>query len=129
MAKSKIEDGKIILPDEVIKNSNFKDGREVNIEVVEPDELEITLSEVEEKRAFERRKVQSRETLEEFLKKVGFSPSKDNPDVWVRLEQRKTATGKYIGTVYEERVNIPTLLEDDNSLRTFVRRHSKALEK
>jgi antitoxin component of MazEF toxin-antitoxin module len=127
MAKSKIEDGKIILPDEVIKNSNFKDGREVNIEIVEPDELEITLSEVEEKRAFERRKVQSRDTLEEFLKKVGFSPSKDDPDTWVRLEQRKTATGKLIGTVYEERVNIPTLLEDERALTGFVRRYSKKI--
>jgi hypothetical protein len=27
MAKSKIEDGKIILPDEVIKNSNFKTSK------------------------------------------------------------------------------------------------------
>jgi hypothetical protein len=61
------------------------------------------------------------------MKDVGFKPT-DNPDIWSREERRTTAQKELIGTVYEIRINIPDLLQDDKKLRGFVKRYKKYLE-
>ena len=127
IAKGKIENGKIEIPASLLEKTLLREGSEVEIEVIDKDTIEINLAREDEGKIIDRRKIRSREALENFMKDVGFKPT-DNPDIWSREERRTTAQKELIGTVYEIRINIPDLLQDDKKLRGFVRRYKKYLE-
>src|SRR5579883_1773408 len=124
--KATIQQGKLVLPAEVLSQTNFTEGRDVEITIASADRLDIvTSSSASASRAIVRAKVQSRDNVEEFLKKKGFGPSKDDPNVWLRAMQRQTSTATHLGTVYEERIDLEALMADADALSRFVRRYSK----
>ena len=127
VARGKIVDGKIEIPSSILEKTLLREGSEVEIEVIDKDTIQIELAREDEEKVIERRKLRSREALENFMKDVGFKPT-DNPDIWSREERRTTAQKELIGTVYEIRINIPDLLQDDKKLRGFVKRYKKYLE-
>jgi antitoxin component of MazEF toxin-antitoxin module len=127
VARGKIIDGKIEIPSSILEKTLLREGSEVEIEVIDKDTIQIDLAREDEEKVIERRKLRSREALENFMKDVGFKPT-DNPDIWSREERRTTAQKELIGTVYEIRINIPDLLQDDKKLRGFVKRYKKYLE-
>jgi antitoxin component of MazEF toxin-antitoxin module len=127
VARGKIVDGKIEIPSSILEKTLLREGSEVEIEVIDKDTIQIDLAREDEEKVIERRKLRSREALENFMKDVGFKPT-DNPDIWSREERRTTAQKELIGTVYEIRINIPDLLQDDKKLRGFVKRYKKYLE-
>ena len=112
----------ITLPDEMLKETNLKDGDTIEISLLSPNRFSLTRA-AAHSGLFKPGTQVTRQGVETYLAAHGFHPSTENADIWEVAVKRTTKQGKALGKVYSASVNVPDLVAEPQKLVVFVRLH------
>ena len=114
--------GSLALPEAMLKDTNLKEGDEIESSVVSPNRY-LLVRAASHRGAIRGGTQVTRKSVETYLSAHGFHASTSDPDVWEAPIKRTTKQGKAVGKVYSVAVSVPELIDDPDKFAAFVRRH------
>ncbi len=117
-----ITNGALVLPAEMMKQGNFREGDVMDITIHSQDRFGA-IRQVAHRGLFKTGATVTADQLKTYLAKLGFAATPSNPDVWQKNVARKTAEGAALGTLYQISVSLTDLLAHPDHLAAFVRHH------
>jgi antitoxin component of MazEF toxin-antitoxin module len=117
-----LKSGALTLPDAMLKETNLKEGDEVEISVISANRF-LLVRAASHRDLFKPTAQVTRGSVEAYLTQHGYHASDTNPDIWEAAVKRTTKQGKALGKVYNVTVNVTDLIADPDKFAAFVRRH------